>query len=101
MNDLPCKKRKCILYPVCRNKTKIICDCLNDYYHGLRSDKYTKRYRLKKDKNEVIRPLTALDIWTKYIKSSFPNLIHLQAETEPKPKKSPYKYELPKVWKNE
>lgn len=32
MNELPCITNKCILYPVCRNKTYIDCDHIKEYF---------------------------------------------------------------------
>jgi len=33
MEPLPCIRKKCLKYPVCRHKEKIKCEELNTYYH--------------------------------------------------------------------
>lgn len=33
---IPCIKNKCLLFPVCQNKTSINCPEIDDYYNELR-----------------------------------------------------------------
>ena len=84
---IPCKRKRCIIYPACRNRIHIKCDDLHTYYLNVISTDTTKRYRV--GKNELVQ-LTSKDIWVKYIGSHFPNLITLVPETK-KQKPNPYK----------
>ena len=58
MKQLPCVTEKCISYPVCLNKEKVVCDTLYDYYG---------RYPSYKDKsiwfkiNKVLPKLKSVD----------------------------------------
>lgn len=63
MKQLPCITKKCLKYPVCRNKVTIICDLLNDYCLDL--------------DNEVV----SYDLIWEILEKDFPVLITVGAET--------------------
>jgi len=39
---IPCKENKCLLLPICKSKTIILCSELNSYYNYLRRDYYRR-----------------------------------------------------------
>jgi hypothetical protein len=39
---IPCIKTKCLKYPACKHKTKVICDLIFEYYNKLESNLFSK-----------------------------------------------------------
>ena len=90
MKQLPCKRKRCIIYPTCINKTSIRCDDLYKYYEDIKEDDTTTRYAITKN---GFNQLSAHGLWIKYVRKYFPNLLYLTPEnmkTFQKP--NPYKY---------
>jgi len=68
---IPCKKNKCILYPVCISKRDIVCDALRTFYHYtvIRSSEFNCP-----DKNEASQT-----VWQS-LKNFLPNLSTLKGK---------------------
>ena len=83
MSAIPCKKRKCILYPACKHKTHIVCDDLIKYWKSLISSDVTVRYKIAKGKRGGFKKLNAHELWHKYIINTLPELLILDSENNP------------------